>query len=124
MIVVIYQLDVLAHKHKEFIQAVPALLDNAPQQDGCLAHHLCQDHEDPGRFFVVQKWAGQPQLDTAWCNDRFGAFMGTFHLLKTEPTVEIHAVTFTAGIEAIRAVRTKCESTERDVGNPTSSETS
>jgi quinol monooxygenase YgiN len=124
MIVVIYQLDVLAEKHKEFIQAAPLILEAVPRQSGCLAHHLCQDHQHPERYFVVQKWANQADLDASWCDDRFGAFMGTFHLLKTEPTVEIHAVTFTAGIEAIKAVRTKCGSTAEEMGNPTLSETS
>jgi quinol monooxygenase YgiN len=107
MIVVIFQLDVLAEKHKEFIQAAPLLLEKLPRQKGCLSHHFCQDLENRDRFFVIQKWVDQPELDTSWCSDRFGAFLGTFHLLKSEPVVEIHAVSFTAGMETIEAVRTR-----------------
>lgn len=110
MLFVLYEMDVLAEKQKEFIQAVPTILEQASAQSGCLLHHLCRDIADENRFFVIQTWKDQPELDAHWRNDRFGTFLGTFHLLKRTPTVQIHAVSFTAGMEAIKAVREKVPS--------------
>jgi quinol monooxygenase YgiN len=107
MIVVFYEMDVLAEKQKEFLQAVPVILEKTSAQSGCLRHHLCRDIANENRFFVIQAWNDQPELDTHWCSDRFGTFLGTFHLLKKPPNIQIHAVSFTAGIEAINAVRAK-----------------
>lgn len=107
MIFVIYQIDVMAEKQKEFHQAVPMILKTTPRQTGCLNYHLCRDISDDNRFFILEAWKDQPDLDAHWQSDRFGAFLGTFHLLKRPPTVQIHAVSYTAGMEAIKAVREK-----------------
>jgi quinol monooxygenase YgiN len=107
MIFVLYEIDVLAEKQKEFTQAVPMILEKTCEQSGCLRHHLCRDTADENRFFVIQTWKDQPALNVHWRSDRFSTFLGTFHLLKRSPTVQIHAVSFTAGMEAIEAVRAK-----------------
>ena len=46
MILVIYQMDVLAEKIKEFLQAVPEILGDAAQQPGCIGHCICRDIEE------------------------------------------------------------------------------
>jgi quinol monooxygenase YgiN len=114
MIFVLYEMDVLAEKQKEFIQAVPMILEQTSAQNGCLRHHLCRDIAEENRFFIIQAWNDQPELDAHWRSDCFGAFRGTFHLLKRPPTVQIHAVSYTAGMEAIDAVRAKQTQTKRD----------
>jgi quinol monooxygenase YgiN len=116
MIFVLYEMDVLAEKQKEFIQAVPTILEDASAQSGCLRQHLCRDIADENRFFIIQAWKDQPELNSHWRNDRFGTFLGTFHLLKHTPTVQIHAVSFTAGMEAITAVREKVSSQNDETG--------
>jgi quinol monooxygenase YgiN len=110
MIFVLYEMDVLAEKQKEFIQAVPLILEKTAAQSGCLRHRLCRDIADENRFFIIQTWKDQLELDAHWRSDRFGTFLGTFHLLKRPPVVQIHAVSFTAGMEAIKAVRGKVSS--------------
>jgi quinol monooxygenase YgiN len=100
-------MDVLAEKQKEFIQAVPMILEETSAQSGCLRHCLCRDIADESRFFIIQTWRDQPELDAYWRSDRFGTFLGTFHLLKEPPDIQIYAVSFKAGIEAIKAVRAK-----------------
>lgn len=107
MILVVYQLDVLAEKQKEFVQVVPMILKATPRKNGCLHHHLCRDLADDNHFFVIETWKDQQELDAHWRSDRFGAFLGTSHLLKKPLSVKIHAISFTAGMEAIQAVRAK-----------------
>ena len=107
MILVIYQLDVLLDKRKEFLQAVPMILSTAAQQPGCLRHHISRDIDDDQYFYVFQEWENQSALDVYWQSDRFAVFWGIFHLLKREPSIQIHAVSFTAGMEAINAARAK-----------------
>ena len=110
MIIVVFRLEVLVTKRKEFFQTVPVILSTASREPGCISHHMGQDLVDENRFILVQTWENQSELDAYWCSDRFGAFMGTFHLLKNKPTIEIHAVSFTAGIEAVKAVRSRLKS--------------
>jgi len=107
MIIVIFRMEVLGEKLKEFLQTVPVILSTTSQQPGCIHHHLCQDLESENRFFIIQEWEHQSELDAYWCSDRFSTFLGTFHLLKKTPTLQIHAVSFVAGMEAVKAVRSR-----------------
>ena len=105
MIVVTFEISVLKSKRREFIQAVSGILAGASREAGCINHHLSQDLQDENRFFVSQSWENQSQLDAYWRSERFGMFMGAFHLMRRPPAVKIHAVSFTAGIEAVKAAR-------------------
>ena len=107
MILVIYQLDVLLDKRKEFLQAVSMILSTAAQQPGCVRHHISRDIDDGHSFYVFQEWENQAALDVHWQSNRFAAFLGTLHLLKRAPSIQIHAVSFTAGMEAVNAARAK-----------------
>jgi quinol monooxygenase YgiN len=110
MVIVIFKMEVLAPKREEFLQTVPVILSKAAREPGCLIHKMGQDLEGENSFIVVQAWQNQPKLDAYWCSDRFGTFMGTFHLLKNKPTIEIHAVSFTSGMEAIKTARSRVKS--------------
>jgi quinol monooxygenase YgiN len=107
MILVIYQLEVLLDKRKEFLQVVPMIFSTTAQQQGCVRHHICQDFDDNNSFFVLQEWENQTALDAHWQSDPYAAFLGSFHLLKRAPYLQIHAVSFTAGMEAIKAARNR-----------------
>ncbi len=107
MILVIYQLDVNSEKRNEFLQAVPMILSKTVQQPGCLRHHISGDIDNDHSFYVFQEWENQSALDVYWQSNRFAAFMGISHLLRRAPSIQIHAVSFTAGMEAINAVRAK-----------------
>ena len=110
MIIVIFKMEVLVKKRREFLQTVPVILSKAAREPGCLTHNMGQDLEDEDRFIVIQAWENQSELDAYWCSDRFGTFMGTSHLLKHKPTLEIHAVSFTSGMEAVKAARSRVKS--------------
>lgn len=105
MILVIYQLDVLLDKRKEFLQAVPMIFSTTAQQPGCVRQHICQDLDDNTSFLLLQEWENQTALDAHWQSDPYTVFLGSFHLLKRMPAPRIHAVSFTAGMEAIKAAR-------------------
>lgn len=117
MILVIYQMDVLAEKQKEFVQAISMILQAASKQPGYQSRQLCRDTADENRFFLIENWENQPKLDTYWKGDQYGAFLGAFHLLKNPPGVQIHAVTYTAGMEAVEAARTKALSANEEKEN-------
>ena len=110
MIIVVFRLEVLVTKRKEFFQTVPMILSTASREPGCISHHMGQDLVDENRFILVQTWENQSELDAYWCSDRFGTFMGTFHLLKNKPNIEIQAVSFTLGMEAVKAARSRVKS--------------
>ena len=112
MIVAIWRLDPMPGKRKELIQAATDILSKTRQQHGCRFHHLCQDLENDQRFIIIQEWDNQSDLDAYWCNERFGAFLGMFHLLKRPPDINIHAVSLTAGMETIKATRKKFQRKE------------
>ena len=107
MILVIYELDVLLEKRKEFLQAVPLILSTTAQQPGCVSHQISRDIDDDHSFYVFQEWENQSALDVYWQSDRFAAFLGALHLLKRAPSIQSHAVSFTAGMEAVNAARAK-----------------
>ncbi len=110
MILVVYTLDVLSDKQKEFVQAVPRILSIAAQQPGCLCHHISRDIDDDHSFYVFQEWENQAALDVHWQSNRFAAFWGAIHLMRRAPYIQIHAVSSTAGMEAINAARAKLRS--------------
>ena len=107
MIVVIIQLDASPQKRNEFLMTISGMIGPTRSEKGCLGHHFSKDVEDENRFFIMQCWQDQAGLERHWCSDRFGVFLGSFHLLKKTPDIKIHAVTFTAGIEAAKAAREK-----------------
>ena len=110
MIIVTFRLEVHVEKRREFLQTVPVILSAASREPGCTSHHMGQDLVGENRFFLVQTWKNQTELDAYWCSDRFGTFMGTFHLLKNKPILEIYAVSFTSGMEAVKAARSRVKS--------------
>ncbi len=110
MILVVYQLDVLLDKQKEFLQAVPMILSKSTQQPGCLRHYISRDIDDHHSFYVFQEWENQAALDVHWQSNRFAAFWGAIHLMRRAPYIQIHAVSSTAGMEAINAARAKLRS--------------
>jgi len=107
MIVVIIQLDILPQKRNEFRQTISGMIGPTRSEKGCLGYHFTKDVEDENRFFILQYWQDQADLERHWCTERFSVFLGSFHLLKKTPAIKIHSVNFTAGIEAIEAAREK-----------------
>ena len=83
MILVVYTLDVLLDKQKEFLQAVPRILSIAAQQPGCLRHRISRDIDDDHSFYVFQEWENQAALDVHWQSNRFAAFLGRLTLIET-----------------------------------------
>jgi quinol monooxygenase YgiN len=113
MIIAIFRMEVLGEKLKEFLQTVPEVLSTATQQPGCISHHLCRDLEGENHFIIIQEWEDQSKLDAYWCSDLFGTFLGTFHLLKNTPTLEIRAGSLIGGMEALKATRSRLKSKDR-----------
>ncbi len=109
MIVALYQLEVISEKRTEFLQSVPKILKLAEQQPGCVYNHIGQDLCDADKFFVVQAWKGQTDLDNHLRSDGFGTFMGSIHLLRQEPHFQFYTVSSVASAGAISRAKNSSE---------------
>jgi quinol monooxygenase YgiN len=92
MIFIFYQLDVMAEKRTEFIQALPYILAAIDQQPGCERHHVCQDITNENRFFIFQEWRSQAALDSHLHSEQFHTFRGIFYLLEEPPHLQYYTV--------------------------------
>ena len=71
-----------------------------------------QDLKGADRVVVIQNWENQPE-PAAYCHsDQLGTFVGTFHWIKNKPILEIHAVSSTSTMEAVKAARSRAKSRE------------
>ena len=105
MIIVSVRMKVLPQKRAELTQALLGIAENARKEKGCVSYDLYQDLEDENGFCVLEAWLSQEDLDNHWCSDSFSALLGAKHLLVEQSAIEINAVAYTAGKEAVDKVR-------------------
>jgi quinol monooxygenase YgiN len=64
-----------------------------------------QDVENENIFSVIEAWKTQEELDSHLKSDMFSALIGTKSLLVESPEINIKAISYTAGMEAVKKVR-------------------
>jgi quinol monooxygenase YgiN len=107
MIIVRIILDVLPEKQLEVRQTLLALVKSGGKEPGCLEYFVFGNIQDQNRFGLHQEWKTRDDLDQHIRSHRFGVLLGTRTLLSKPPSIKIHTVSQTQGIEAIHAVRNK-----------------
>jgi len=107
MIIVTIRLVVLPHKKRELQQALVGLAGTMRSEKGYISHHICQDIESENVIYVWESWHSRKDLDNHWRSDRFSALLGSSHLLESAIELQMHAVSHTKGIEAVRSARGK-----------------
>lgn len=107
MIVVTIRIIVHPDNRKEFLQTAKSLFDRIRNEKGCLSYRFYQDIENENAFIFVAEWETQADLDNHIRSDSFGVLLGAMNLLSEAPEIKFNAVSYTAGMEAVEAVRGK-----------------
>jgi len=68
-------------------------------------YRLYQDYEDTNTFVVLEQWATQQDLERFVRSDNYRQLLVAMDLLAEPPEVKINAISYTAGLEAIKAAR-------------------
>ena len=107
MILVTIKMKVSPDKRTELLQTVSALISSTRQERGCITHNFYQDVQDENSFNLIEEWQTQDDLDNHLQSDNFGILLGAMNLLSEPPEIKLNAISYTAGMEAIDAIRKK-----------------
>ena len=107
MILVTIKMKVSPEKCTELLQTIRALISSTRQEGGCISHSFYQDVQDENAFNLIEEWQTQDDLDNHLRSDNFGILLGAMNLLSEPPDIKLNAISYTAGIEAIDAIRKK-----------------
>ena len=105
MIIVILKMVVRPEKREDLIEIIRGILEPTRVEKGCLDYHLYQDFEDANTFVVLEQWATQQDLERFVRSNNYRQLLAAMDLLAEPPEVKINAISYTAGLEAIKAVR-------------------
>jgi quinol monooxygenase YgiN len=100
-------LNVLPEKQKEVMQTLLSMIEPTGKEKGCLSYDVLLDIEDNNVFSLIEDWENREYLEHHLRSDRFGVLLGTKSLLREPLKIQIHTVSHSEGMEAIRAVRDK-----------------
>lgn len=107
MIVVKITMNALPEKHLEILQTLISMIEPAAKEAGCRSYAASCDVEDKNCFNLMQEWETREDLDHHLRSHRFDVLLGTKALLSEPPTIQIHTVSLSEGMEAIHAAREK-----------------
>lgn len=107
MIIVNTRIEVQPKNKRELDQTLDGITAAMREEKGYVAHHVGHNIHNDNIIYMCEMWNSQENLDNHWRSDWFSALLGTAHLLVSEPELQIHAVAYTAGMEAVNAARGK-----------------
>lgn len=107
MIFVRITMSVLPEKQLEVMQTLVSMIEPTEMETGCLSYAVFSDIEDRNSLSLLEEWESREHLDHHIMSHRFGVLLGTKALLSEPPTIQIHTVSRSEGIEAIHQVRSK-----------------
>ena len=94
-------------KQKEVTQTLFSMIEPTKREKGCLSYEVLCDIEDENVFNLIEAWENREDLERHLRSDRFGVLLGTKSLLNEPMKFQIHTVSHSEGMEAIRAARDK-----------------
>ena len=103
MIIVTMEMTVLPEKQKELLQTLQAISASTRKLKGCISSHIFQDMENKSTLSLIQKWETHEDLDNHLRSDEFSALLGTDNLLSKPFEFKLNGVSYTAGMEAVKA---------------------
>lgn len=104
-------MNVLPEKQKEVLQTLHSLIELSNNEKGCMRYEIFGDIEDEHAFNLISEWETREHLNRHMRSDKFGVLLGLKSLLVEPLKIKIVTVTDTEGIEAVRLVRKKSNST-------------
>ena len=105
MITTSIRMTVSQENRQEVLQTVSTLTGTMRKEIGCRACDFYIDTENADTFLLVEEWDAQEDFDRHVRAPAFSALLGAMTLLHQRPDVRINAVTETAGMEKIKALR-------------------
>ena len=107
MIIIRTFINALPEKHKEVLQTLVSLIKPSGKEKGCLSYAIFHDIENENVYNLISEWNTSEDLDRHIQSDRFGVLLGTRSLLREPPSIRIHKVSSSEGMEMVDAIRNK-----------------
>lgn len=111
MVVIRITMNVIPGKHLEMMQTLISMIEPTVKEPGCTSFEVFCDIEDKSRFCLLEAWKTREYLDHHMASHRFGVLLGTKPLLREPLEIQIHTVSRSEGIDAIRKARRKIANT-------------
>ena len=105
MVLVQITMNVLPEKQLEFVQTILSMIEPTRRETGCLGYRVFCNIENQSIYSLQEEWETREDLDHHIGSPRFAVLLGTKILLRDPPTIEIHTVNRSEGMEAVDAVR-------------------
>jgi quinol monooxygenase YgiN len=105
MIIATIQMKVMPEKRSELLQTLRSMTKEIRNEKGCRECHFYQDVDNENVFRLIEEWKTQEELDSHFKSDMFGALIGAKGLLAEPTEINIQAVSYTAGAEAVKKAR-------------------
>jgi len=105
MIITSIRMTVPQEKRQELLQTINTLASSMRKERGCRSCDFYMDIEHADTFLLIEEWDAQEDFDRHVRAPAFSALLGALTLLNKRPDVRINAVSETAGMEKIKAVR-------------------
>jgi len=96
-------------QRRGFAQALRCVVGPTRVEPGCLFCHLLEDVETPGSFSLVEDWVSPADFERRLRSDAYRQLLLLMELAPEAPVVQFHTVSGTAGMDAIRAARSRAD---------------
>jgi len=100
-------MKVIPEKRSELLQTLRSMTEQISMEKRCERCYFYQDVNDENIFIITEDWNTQEELDIHLRSDIFSALIGTKNLLVEPVDINIKAVSYTAGMEAVKKAREK-----------------
>ena len=107
MIIVRITMNALPENQKEVMQTLLSMIESTGKERGCLSHHVFRDIEDENVFSLIDEWETREDLNQHIRSAKFGVLLGTKSLLCEPPNIQIHTVSESEEMAAVRAASGK-----------------
>ena len=107
MIIIRMRMCVLMEKQKEVMQTLLSMIELTGKEKGCQSYQVFRDIENLNIFNLFAEWNTREDLDHHLKSDRFGILLGTRSLLHESPSIQIHTVSKSEGMEMVNSLRSK-----------------
>ena len=105
MIEATIKMKVIHEKRAELLQTLRSMTEEIRNGEGCMNCNFYQDVDNENNFSIIEEWNTQEELDSHLKSDMFGALIGANSLLVEPAEINIRAISYTAGMEAVKKAR-------------------
>ena len=105
MIIAVLRMVVRPERCGEVEQIMRGILESTRVQRGCLAYGFYRDVEDEHAYVILERWRSQEDMEEFIRSESYRRLLAAMELLTEPPEVMINAISYTAGLEAVKAAR-------------------